>query len=46
MVVIQRSKIVQKSNYAGLCPGRRWGVYSAPPDPLAGGLHAAPSEDQ
>jgi len=31
-------------NFLGLCPRPRWGAYSAPPDPLAGGEGlAAPS---
>ena len=37
------------SNFPGLCPGPRWGAYSTPPDPLAGGegareLAAPPQE--
>jgi len=28
-----RLGLFQISNFLGLCPGPRWGAYSAPPDP-------------
>jgi len=34
--VISEFKVCEMRQRPGLCPGPRWGAYSAPPDPLAG----------
>ena len=38
-------KMQQTTGRPGLRPGPRWGAYSAPPDPLAGGEGAAPPQE-